>query len=526
MKTENHAGHGVSRRSRRSPISRGGLERSRNRVSRAKNSSSAHKWAKQSEILLKFKKAAADMGGAPIEHIAWVLGSDSSAKDLKIVSAAAACSGPEAAFQYLTIMTLMKNVYQDIHTCCAPGLINSTSDLAYFFGRESTDSTRNQNWLQFNLALRTQAMLSVIEYALAGSESIREYLSNTVNTAVHQLRDQPDTIGRTSDVVATEIHLSTRYASFAADHGWMMLSIMANSAAFREAARTLNDSSWIAFNVSVCQNKDSLEYFAKIRGLNWTFALTRKPEFASYITDLREGYPAIQPDHPHNFIVPQNSEPISRPEFKGKIQKNVTNNRLRPTYRRSKKIAADPTVQRGRNCYICESVSCDCEPSSILRPLVELVRSRNGYGVGIRVLQPIRKNQVLAEYVGDLHVGKDIPGDWDTDYTYTLAYDLDKRPRSIASINAAEHGNWTRYINHSCDADACFITIPIGKRFRVMVMAVKDVDMFEELTVDYGDSYWATRPILCKCGSPKCRFATVEKRDNAAIAHGLPPIGY
>lgn len=508
---------------RRLAFRRGAIRKPRRRVLKTKTRSSAHKRAKQLEFLLKIKKAAAD-----IEVIAWALGSNVKADDLKMAAAPeAACFSSEATIQNYTTSTLMKQIYQDIHACSTPGLINSTSDLAYFLGREPNLSTQNGNWIQSNIALQTQAMFRVIEYAAAGSKSVRGCFSTTVKAAVHQLRVQPDTIGRTSDVVAHEIHLSKRYAAFAAEHGWMMLSILANSAAFREAARTLDDLLWTSFNLSVFQNKNSIEYFAKVRGLNWTLSLTRKPDYASAIIELREGYPAIRPDHPHKYVVPQNAMPIRQPQYKGKTQRNIVNNRFRASdfrsYRRSKNPPRDPTIQRGLRCETCGSISCHCEPSScegVLRPLVELVQSGNNLGVGVRVLQPIRKHQLLAEYVGDI-----VPENSHVDDTYSIAFAPRDNAPSTATITAQERGNWTRFVNHSCDAHAVFVNKVIGKKHRIMMMSIKDIGMFEELTVDYGNVYWATRPTLCKCGSPICRFATLEKRDETALSCGIRRLG-
>ncbi|MCJ1427259.1 hypothetical protein MMC29_005162 [Sticta canariensis] len=511
-----------SQQLRRSTLSRCVKRKRRSRDLRTKDRSSIHnKWTNQLEALLKFKKAAAVIGGAPTEMIAWALPSNTTTKDLKMACAPEAAQfSPETTIQHYTTTTLMKQMYQDIHTRSVPGLINSTSDLAYFLGREPCFSTQNKtDWIQLNLALETQAMFKVIEYAVAGSESAHRSSFTTANAAVSQLRIQPDTVCRTSDVVANKVHLLERYASFAAKHGWMMLSILANSAAFREAARTFDDLLWISFNASICHNKSSVELFAKIRGLNWILALTRTPFLASYITDLGEGYPGIEPDHPHNYIVPQNSEPIRQPQYRGKIQTNIINNRFKASdfglFGRSKNPPRDPTIQNGLQCQICGCTLCHCEPSSckgVLRPLVELVQSGNKLGVGVRVLQPIRSRQLLAEYVGEI-----LPDYCDDDDTYAIAITPHDGAPSTATISAQKYGNWTRFVNHSCNPHAVFVNRVIGNRHRIMLFSIKDIEMFEELTVDYGDNYWATRPILCKCGSHNCRFATVEKRNEMEL---------
>ncbi|MCJ1429813.1 hypothetical protein MMC29_007728 [Sticta canariensis] len=491
-----------------SPVLYGAIRKRRSPLSKRK-----HKWADRVELLQKFRKRAADPGGAPIGLVAWALGAEPTAEGASAPEAVR--GGPSAVARHHVVMMLMKQIYHDIHVCSAPRPVDATSDLANFLGGEPGAAMHNEN-----LALKTKKMLKVIEYAIAGSESSRDCFPDMANTAVSQLRDQPDTIGRSSDVAANEVNLSKRYASFAAEHGWMMLSILANSAAFHEAARTLDGRLWFAFNLSIFLNKNSLEYFAKIRGLDWTLALMREPEHAADVADLREAYPGLEPDHPHSYIVPRDSNPVRRPQYNGKIQKNIIGNRYdalsyRPSAR-PKKRPRDPTIDKRRRCYICNRKSCRCDPSrceGVLRPLVELAESGNNVGVGIRVLQPIPKNRLLAEYVGEI-----VPSDGSVDDTYLC------RTRN-ASVDAQEHGNWTRFINHSCDAHAELSNVVIGNRHRCMVKSIKDVGMFEQLTLDYGDLYWATRASLCQCGSPNCRFATIQKRDETAISLGLKPVG-
>ncbi|MCJ1426243.1 hypothetical protein MMC29_004146 [Sticta canariensis] len=472
---------------RRLAISRRARRRPKRRVLRTKNRSSAQKWPQELEFPQRFKKAAAGIGKTPTEVMVPAFGSNTKAIDLTMASAPeAAFVDPEAIFRHDNTMTLMKQIYQDIHVCSAHGLINPTSDIECLLALKPSVTKEYEKWKDFNLALKTQEMFGVIEHAIAARESVLNEYSAAVHTAVNRLCPQPDTIGRTSGIVAMQINRSKRYASFAAEHGWMMLSILANSEAFREAARALDDSLWIAFNISVCQNKNSLEYFAKVRGLDWTFALRRKPEYASHIKDLREGYPGIEPDHPHTHIVPQGSKPLRKPQYKGKTQTNIDHNQFGPfrSYGRSRNPALDPTCQRGRTCKICRSTSCDCDPSrcrGVLRPLVELVESSNDLGVGIRVLQPIGKKRLLAEYVGEI-----VPDGCHLDDSCEIDDGYSLRGRGWYAVAAQEGGNWTRFVGHSCDPNAEFVGMVIGRNHRWMLRSSREIGMFEELTVDYG----------------------------------------
>ena len=57
-------------------------------------------------------------------------------------------------------------------------------------------------------------------------------------------------------------------------------------------------------------------------------------------------------------------------------------------------------------------------------------------------------------------------------------------------------------MNHSCDASAKFEIVRLGERYRVVVFSVREVQVFEEVTVNYGEAYWAKR--RCECGAEGC----------------------
>jgi len=66
-----------------------------------------------------------------------------------------------------------------------------------------------------------------------------------------------------------------------------------------------------------------------------------------------------------------------------------------------------------------------------------------------------------------------------------------------------------RYLNHSCDPNCLWewYDLPRKKRTserrRVFVLAINDIDVGEELTIDYG---WpATNAIPCRCHAANCR---------------------
>lgn len=94
---------------------------------------------------------------------------------------------------------------------------------------------------------------------------------------------------------------------------------------------------------------------------------------------------------------------------------------------------------------------------------------------------------------------------------------MDTAADGIGTISAKRFGNWTRFINHSCNASTKFVGIIIGSRHRIMVKAIRDIDMFEELTVDYGSECWKER--YCECGESCCKLSYQYAVDHCLEKH-------
>ena len=359
----------------------------------------------------------------------------------------------------------------------------------------------------------------------------------TIFNAVNSVRVSPDSHRRVESMAWKEERRRLRYRDFAASHGWMMLSMLANSRAFRTACHEIELEPWSELIEAITENARSIEMFAKIRGLDWRTALINHPTLADrpWLTKNIQSNYVLKPDRPHHRIVPSGSIVVPTRPGQEHEQRDVNDIVFDPTLFAGKPRPAnwpaglhypvdDPTtrlISYGA-CALCgntQYANCGCHSSThrdVVRPLVELVQVP-GKGVGVRALQPIRAGALLQEYVGILiPINADVK---DQDPVYGMAFN--PRPeegydKSIATISSKRYGNWTRFINHSCAANTLFRTMAIGRRMRIVVLARRDIRFGEELTIDYGDQYW-TEDRLCKCGEPECRYGTRE-----AIAKNTP----
>ncbi|KAI9880957.1 MAG: hypothetical protein M1830_009451 [Pleopsidium flavum] len=420
--------------------------------------------------------------------------------------------------------TLVEQIYRDLHEVSFNGLTRHTTDLNPQLpqGNNASLADLNRYSIQSSLANRTKEMLSVIEnarlhqqYEALGKRCEQQFVHDS-EAAVHTLRNAPDQHRRVESLAFRETRKRTRYGTFATDHGWMMLSILANSVAFRYACHALDNDSWVDLNLTIADNARSIEMFAKVRGLNWRAALTKEPYVGAPLTDLEiRSTLNVPTDHPHNWSLPQEGDP-QRPRDQGHDQINVPANIYNPAILASGprpadwppglRFPSDPTIRRSSEgpCHRCESHSiCTCSiETSILHPLVELT-TYPGRGNGVRALQAIPEGAVIGEYVGEIY-----PLDSEGDPTYNLEFRGTDGP--LCQIHCTRYGNWTRYMNHSCNPAAFFYPLTIGNRLRMCVQVIREIGIFEEITIDYGTNYWQENH-LCRCGEPDCKYDTVEK---------------
>lgn len=126
---------------------------------------------------------------------------------------------------------------------------------------------------------------------------------------------------------------------------------------------------------------------------------------------------------------------------------------------------------------------------------VEVRESAVG-GLGVFTLEPLREGDVVREFKIEREVTADAP----------LDSDKGERPEHAFLANGRHWlvGVPDRYFNHSCDPNVWMRYSDKG----IHVVARRDIDADDELTVDYlinnegGDSW------ECRCGAARCRGKT------------------
>lgn len=126
---------------------------------------------------------------------------------------------------------------------------------------------------------------------------------------------------------------------------------------------------------------------------------------------------------------------------------------------------------------------------------VQIFRTSNGRNNGLQALVPFERGVGIGEFVG--LVTKGIEG---VDVMDVAA------GATRYQIWQGRQGNFTRFINHSCNPNAQFQRFVWMGTQRVVLVS-KGIEAGKEITVDYSPSYWRGLSKKCLCGERCCRYS-------------------
>uniref|UniRef100_A0A4W3J6K7 Histone-lysine N-methyltransferase NSD3 n=1 Tax=Callorhinchus milii TaxID=7868 RepID=A0A4W3J6K7_CALMI len=176
--------------------------------------------------------------------------------------------------------------------------------------------------------------------------------------------------------------------------------------------------------------------------------------------------------------------------------------------------------------YECHADVCPagehCQNQSFskrLYPDTELVKTE-GRGWGLRTKVDIKKGQFVNEYVGELvdeeECRKRIKHAHENNVTnfYMLTLTKDR------VIDAGPKGNYSRFMNHSCNPNCETQKWTVSGDTRVGLFALCDVRAGSELTFNYNLDCLGNGKTICKCGAPNCSgYLGVRPKTAAATAN-------
>ncbi|KYQ92214.1 SET domain-containing protein [Tieghemostelium lacteum] len=138
-------------------------------------------------------------------------------------------------------------------------------------------------------------------------------------------------------------------------------------------------------------------------------------------------------------------------------------------------------------------------------------------GWGLKTKQPIKKDQFVVEYCGEV-ISKNTCMDRMTaaeneKFFYFLTLD------SKECIDATNKGNISRFINHSCDPNCRTQKWTVKGEMKIGIFAIKDIAPGTEITFDYNFERFGAAKQPCYCESYNCRGFLGEKSSNSSTQY-------
>lgn len=269
-------------------------------------------------------------------------------------------------------------------------------------------------------------------------------------------------------------------------------------------------------------DKDSMQRLRNLRPAIEVAADTLHPNWRQLLTAIGEPSKQIYRGHPHDYVICLDGTPPVPlrstylqwdPNFSYQhIEEPVIDEHawgcddprwMPPTTSISGEPSALPL------CDTCgkeqsddpKQNSCFCFPTLFgaakpLPPPVLIFRTADGRNNGLMALCAFERGAPVGEFVGVVTKGLS---------------DVDVMESAVAAgaakyqIWQGRQGNFTRFVNHSCKANAQYQRFTWLGTQRIVLVS-KGIEAGTEISVDYSDKYWRGLDKKCLCGESCCRY--------------------
>uniref|UniRef100_A0A667YPS6 Nuclear receptor binding SET domain protein 2 n=1 Tax=Myripristis murdjan TaxID=586833 RepID=A0A667YPS6_9TELE len=146
---------------------------------------------------------------------------------------------------------------------------------------------------------------------------------------------------------------------------------------------------------------------------------------------------------------------------------------------------------------------CNQDFTKRLYPETKIIKTA-GKGWGLVSLRDIKKGEFVNEYIGELIDEEECRArikyaqENNITHFYMLTIDKDR------IIDAGPKGNYSRFMNHSCQPNCETQKWTVNGDTRVGLFAVCDIPAGTELTFNYNLDCLGNEKTVCRCGAPNC----------------------
>ncbi|KIW42966.1 hypothetical protein, variant [Exophiala oligosperma] len=250
---------------------------------------------------------------------------------------------------------------------------------------------------------------------------------------------------------------------------------------------------------------------------------TIHPEWRLLLSIIGKPTTRVYHGHPCDWVVSKDSQPIPLADtysqwtpafrFEHLEESTIDEQAWGLIDPRTENSHVQWTLPRQFSCKKCGSTQsndvstneCLCFPalfgSGLRKPCpVQVFRTENGRNNGLLACCPFERGAAIGEFVGVITQG-----------IRHLDVMQCSGPAVTYQIWQGHKGNYTRFINHSCQPNSQYEPfLWLGVQRHVLVS--KGILAGDEITVDYSDDYWNHLDKECLCGETSCRFKTRNER--------------
>ncbi|KAI1124481.1 hypothetical protein F5Y10DRAFT_249363 [Nemania abortiva] len=267
-------------------------------------------------------------------------------------------------------------------------------------------------------------------------------------------------------------------------------------------------------------DNESMQRLRNLRPALEVAADTLSPNWRQLLSIVGESSKRVYSGHPHDWVVCLDGSPPLPlhktylqwdPHFEYKhIEESIIDQSAwgcddpRWTPPSSKALTQAPTS------FVCQTCSneqsddpklncCYCFPSlfgcaTLTPPPIQVFRTPDGRNNGLMALCAFERGAAVGEFVGVITKG---------------LQDVDVMENTTGSshyqIWQGRQGNFTRFVNHSCNANAQYQQFTWLDTQRIVLVS-KGIEAGSEITVDYSGKYWKGLDKKCLCGEKSCRY--------------------
>ncbi|KAI1814950.1 hypothetical protein GGS20DRAFT_576512 [Poronia punctata] len=325
-------------------------------------------------------------------------------------------------------------------------------------------------------------------------------------------------------------HRKAALVEASANFGWSEKDLRNKMAIWRGYKEIKDTGGWVALVFAgmgiyrFCKyrigfDKDSMQRLRNLRPALEVAADTMNPGWRRLLFIVGESTQRLYSGHPHDWVVdPDGSPPVPLrqtylqwdPDFEYRhIEESVMDQAVWGSEDPRWKPPSSGALMRVSNLPLCEVCSqeqsddpklncCYCFPSLFgcatpPPPPVQVFRTR-GRNNGLMALCAFERGAAIGEFVGVITKGLS---------------DVDVMESTVGArhyqIWQGREGNFTRFVNHSCNANSQYQRFTWLNTQRIILVS-KGIEAGSEITVDYSENYWKGLDKKCLCGERSCRY--------------------